>query len=94
MYSKTSQRLNKFCYQLLYNILYIFFGKLIVYYKYIFMKKNIFEKKSEFKCDRILKMLWLSIKIQLKRCGSCTQNYCVSGFTYSLNKLQNRRYWV
>ena len=63
MYSKTSQRLNKFCcqnclnlfLQLLYNILYFLFRKLTVYYKfYIFMKKNIFEKKSEFKCDRIL----------------------------------------
>ena len=65
MYSKTSRRLNKFCFKnilnlfllLLYNILYFLFRKLIVYYKYyIFLKKKIFEKKSEFKCYRILKL--------------------------------------
>ena len=62
MYSKTAQRLNKLSYQnvlnlflqLLNNILYFSFRKLIVYYKYyILTKKNFFEKKSEFKCDRI-----------------------------------------
>ena len=64
MYSKTAQRLNKLSYQdvlnlflqLLNNILYFSFRKLIVYYKYyILTKKKFFEKKSEFKCDRILK---------------------------------------
>ena len=64
MYSKTAQRLNKLSYQnvlnlflqLLNNILYFSFRKLIVYYKYyILMEKKFFEKKSEFKCDRILK---------------------------------------
>ena len=65
MYSKTAQRLNKLSYQnvlnlflqLLNNILYFSFRKLIVYYKYyILTKKFFFEKKSEFKCDRILKI--------------------------------------
>ena len=63
MYSKTAQRLNKLSYQnvlnlflqLLNNILYFSFRKLIVYYKYyILMKKKFFEKKSEFKCDYLI----------------------------------------
>ena len=72
MYSKTAQRLNKLSYQnvlnlflqLLNNILYFSFRKLIVYYKYyILTKKIFFEKKSEFKCDRIL-----NIKMRLVLC--------------------------
>ena len=61
MYSKTAQRLNKLSYQnvlnlflqLLNNILYFSFRKLIVYYKYYIHEKKFFEKKSEFKCDNI-----------------------------------------
>ena len=46
MYSKTAQRLNKLSYQ---NVLNLFLQLL----------NNIFEKKSEFKCDRILKRNWI-----------------------------------
>ena len=80
MYSKTLQRnkfcypnfLNPFSATFIQHFIYIYFRKFIVYYKYhippckyyVFMKKNVFEKKSEIKCDRILNSLyapWISI---------------------------------